>query len=101
MSSNWRQDMPSAEAYWIDRVLYDIHHRPADLQRYLSDPKAYLQDFPISDANKASMLANNIGAMYLAGANPYLLRAHSLGLHIPEPTFLASIRAVAEEACHG
>jgi protocatechuate 4,5-dioxygenase alpha chain len=40
--------------------------------------------------------------MYLRGVNPYLLRAHCLGLHIPEKTFLDSLRAVAaEEPSHG
>ena len=43
---------------------------------------------------------NDIGAMYLAGVNPYLLRAHCLGLHIPEADFLRSLRD-AGEASHG
>jgi hypothetical protein len=30
---------------------------------------------------RAAVRDNDIGAMYLAGANPYLLRAHCLGLH--------------------
>jgi protocatechuate 4,5-dioxygenase alpha chain len=34
--------------------------------------------------------------MYLAGVNPYLLRAHCLGVRIAEPEFLAGLRAAGD-----
>ena len=98
---NWRQDMPTPEAYWMDRVLYDVHHRASHLERYRASPDDYMKDIPLPAALKAAIRDNDIGAMYLAGVNPYLLRAHCLGLHIPEKDFLASLRAVAAEASHG
>jgi hypothetical protein len=94
---NWVQDMPTPEAYWMDRVLYDIHHKPSDLDRYKADPDAYMAQIPLPAALKAAIRDNEIGTMYLAGVNPYLLRAHCLGLHIPEQAFLASLRAVANQ----
>jgi hypothetical protein len=93
MQRNWRQDMPTPEAYWMDRVLYDVHHKASHLERYRADPDAYMKDVPLSAALKAAIRDNDIGAMYLAGVNPYLLRAHCLGLHIPEATFVESLRA--------
>lgn len=93
---NWVQDMPTADAYWMDRVLYDVHHQPSHLQRYQEDPDAYMAGLPLPAALKAAIRDNDIGAMYLAGVNPYLLRAHCLGLRIPEATFLQSLRAVAD-----
>lgn len=101
MSGNWQQHMPTPDAYWIDRVLYDVHHDPADLARYLASPDAYLADTALPAALKAAIRDNRIGELYLAGANPYLLRAHCLGLHMPEAEFLQSLRAVAEEVPHG
>ena len=98
---NWVQDMPTADAYWIDRVLYDIHHKPGHLARYKDDPDAYMADIPLSDTLKAAIRDNEIGTMYLAGVNPYLLRAHCLGLHIPENVFLGSLRAVAAQVEQG
>lgn len=95
---NWRQDIPTPDAYWMDKVLFDVHHRADDLARYRAGPDEYMKDIPLPDALKAAIRDNDIGAMYLAGVNPYLLRAHCLGLHIPEPTFLASLRAIAAEA---
>jgi protocatechuate 4,5-dioxygenase alpha chain len=95
MSRNWRQDMPTPQAYWMNRVLFDVHHQASHLQRYQASPEAYMKDIPLEADLKAAIRDNNIGAMYLAGVNPYLLRAHCLGLHIPEQTFLESLRAVA------
>ena len=96
-SRNWRQDMPTPQAYWMNKILYDIHHKPADLARYLDNADAYMADSPLEPILKQAISSNDIGAMYLNGVSPYLLRAHCLGLRIPEEHFLASLRAVAEE----
>ncbi len=98
---NWRQDMPSVEAYWIGQILYDVHHTKGHLERYKADPLQYMADVPLSDASKSLIRENQIGQLFLAGANPYLLRAHCLGLGIPEAEFLSSLRAVAKEAGYG
>ncbi|WP_431286454.1 subunit of meta cleavage enzyme [Roseateles chitinivorans] len=83
-------------------MLYDVHHDAGQLASYRTDAAAYLSAVPLDDALRTAIRTNDIGAMYLAGANPYLLRAHCLGLHIPEPAFLASLRAVgAKESAHG
>lgn len=95
---NWRQDMPTPDAYWMDKVLYDVHHQPDHLTRYQASPDAYMRDVPLPAALKAAIRDNDIGAMYLAGVNPYLLRAHCLGLRIPEAVFLASLRGIADQA---
>jgi hypothetical protein len=104
VSRNWRQDMPTPDAYWMNRVLYDVHHQASHLERYKADPDAYMAEVPLPTALKAAVRDNDIGAMYLAGVNPYLLRAHCLGLHIPEPVFLQSLRAAGastRESAHG
>jgi hypothetical protein len=105
MSRNWRQDMPTPQAYWMNRVLFDVHHQNSHLERYKASPDEYMQDIPLNADLKAAIRDNDIGAMYLAGVNPYLLRAHCLGLHIPEKQFLESLRAVGaqqeKETSHG
>jgi Aromatic-ring-opening dioxygenase LigAB, LigA subunit len=101
MTRNWRQDMPSINAYWMDRILFDVHHAPGHLGRYKENPDAYMADISLPDALKAAIRDNDIGQMYLAGANPYLLRAHCLGLHISEKDFLTSLKAVSKEAGYG
>lgn len=98
---NWRQEMPSTEAYWMDKVLYEVHHQASHLARYRSSPDEYMRDIPLPAALKAAIRDNDIGAMYLAGVNPYLLRAHCLGLGIAEPVFLQSLRRIADTSHQG
>lgn len=89
----------------MNRVLFDVHHQSSHLERYKASPDEYMKGIPLSDAMKTAIRDNDIGAMYLAGVNPYLLRAHCLGLHIAEKTFLESLRAAGarqeSEARHG
>lgn len=96
MSRNWRLDMPTAEAYWIDRVLFDVQHDADARQRFVDDPHDYLEAVPLSDERKAELAANAFGPLYLAGANPYLLRAHCLAMNVTEDDYLAQMRAVAD-----
>ncbi|HEX2546562.1 MAG TPA: subunit of meta cleavage enzyme [Ramlibacter sp.] len=93
--SNWRQDMPTPEAYWMNRVLFDVHHKGDHLERYRQSPDDYMKDIPLPPEMKAAIRDNDIAAMYLAGVNPYLLRAHCLGLRISEKVFVESLRALA------
>lgn len=101
MIRNWQQDIPSVQAYWINRILYDVHHKEGHLKRYCDAPDSYMKDIPLPVEIKNLIRDNEVGKMYLAGANPYLLRAHCLGVKIPEPVFLASLRAVAGETRRG
>ena len=92
MTRNWVQSIPTPEAYWINRVLHDTQHKPECMARFRADPDAYLQDLPLSPAAKAALIANSIGALHDAGANPYLLRAHCLSLGVPEHVYLGELR---------
>lgn len=96
---NWHLDMPTMDAYWIGKVLYDIHHLPRELERFKADKSAYLADIPLPEALKTAIRDDDIAAMYLAGVNPYVLRAHSLGMGIPEPVYLGALRGAG--ARHG
>ena len=97
MSKNWRLEMPTAEAYWINRVLFDVQHDDDRRRRFKQDPAAYLAAVPLSEQRKAEIGANAFGPLYLAGANPYLLRAHCLAMGISENDYLGQMRAVADE----
>ena len=97
MTKNWRLDMPTAEAYWIDRVLFDVQHDAEHLRRFKQDPAAYLADVPLSEQRKAELAASAFGPLYIAGANPYLLRAHCLAMGVSESDYLGQMRAVVDQ----
>lgn len=42
-----------------------------------------------------------MAALYLTGANPYLLRAHCIGMRIPEAVSLAALRSAGRENGRG
>jgi protocatechuate 4,5-dioxygenase alpha chain len=99
--SNWLQSMPTAEAYGLNKVLFELHHKPDDLATYQRDRDAYLDRYALTVRARAAIRDNDVASLYLAGANPYLLRAHCIGMRIPEAVSLAALRSAGKEATHG
>ena len=95
--SNWRLSMPTAEAYWLGKVLFDLHHNPDDLAHYRRDPQEYLRRYPLTSKVTAAISENDVAALYECGVNPYLLRAHCIGMGIPEAVSLAALRGIVEQ----
>ena len=93
--SNWLQNMPTAEAYGLNKVLFELHHKPDDLAAYLDDKEVYLDRYTLTDRARAAIRDNDVAVLYLAGANPYLLRAHCIGMKIPEPVSVGALKALA------
>lgn len=99
--SNWLQTMPTGEAYGLNKVLFELHHKPEDFAAYARDPEQYLDRFALTGRVRAAIRADDVAALYLAGANPYLLRAHCIGMKIPEAVSVAAFRSLAAEPHHG
>lgn len=99
--SNWLQWMPTPEAYGLNKVLFELHHKPDDLAAYHRDPGAYLDRYELTARVRTAIAANDVANLYLAGANPYLLRAHCIGMRIPEAVSLAALRSAGKEQPHG
>lgn len=93
--SNWVQTMPSAEAYGLNKVLFQLHHSAGDLARYQQDAPAYLDGYELTPRAHQAILGNDVEQLYLLGCNPYLLRAHCIGMRIPEAESLAALRRAA------
>jgi protocatechuate 4,5-dioxygenase alpha chain len=95
---NWREPMPSPTAYAVDKVIFDVHHDPGAFEAFGRDRRAYLRPYELPEALVAAFEADDVGALYLAGANPYLLRAHCIAMRVPEKDFVASLRAAGDAA---
>ena len=96
--SNWVQAMPTPEAYTLNKVLFELHHRPDDLAAYLNDADAYLDRYPLTERTRRALRDNDVAALYLTGANPYLLRAHCIGMKIPEAVSVGALKALQRSA---
>ena len=95
--SNWRLSMPTTEAYLLNKVLYRLHHNADDLAAYTKDKSEYLSRFRLSPELAKMISQNDVAALYEAGVNPYLLRAHCIGVRIPEDVSLAALRSLMKE----
>jgi hypothetical protein len=94
--ANWQEMMPSTRAYKMNKVLYELHHKPDHLEAYTTDAEAYLARFDLPEDLATCIRTNNVAEMYLSGVNPYLLRAHCIGVKIPEDVSLAALRSLLE-----
>lgn len=92
--ANWQEMMPSTRAYMMNKVLYELHHKPDDLTAYKADADAYLARFGLPQDLADCIKFNDVANMYLSGVNPYLLRAHCIGVRIPEDVSLAALRSL-------
>ena len=93
---NWQEMMPSTREYKMNKVLYELHHHEGDLDAYEADPDAYLARFELPEDLAATIKQNDVAGMYLTGVNPYLLRAHIIGVRIPEDVALAGLRSLLD-----
>jgi protocatechuate 4,5-dioxygenase alpha chain len=89
--------MPTTEAYLLNKVLYRLHHNADDLVAYRADPQEYLSRFRLPAELARKIAENDVAGLYEAGVNPYLLRAHCIGVRIPEDVSLAALRSLMQE----
>jgi protocatechuate 4,5-dioxygenase alpha chain len=87
--------MSSTDRYYLNKLFYDTQ-RGERLAAYRQDPGAFLDGYRLSPGVRAAVESNDIGAMYRAGANPYLLRYYCVNMQVPEPEFLGALAALRE-----
>lgn len=86
--------MPTTEAYLLDKVLYNLHHDADHLDAYRRDADAYLSRYELTSEMRGMITGNDVAGLYEAGVNPYLLRAHCIGMRIPEDVSLTALRTL-------
>ncbi len=96
MGSNWLETMPSPLSYLVSKVLYRLHHRPEDMAAFEADRAAYLAQYALPDDVRDAFRDDDIAALYRTGTNPYLLRAHCIGVRIPEKDSVAALRSAGD-----
>jgi len=92
--SNWVEEIPTTQSYALNKVLFDLHHKSDHLERYKANAQSYLSESGLSQIAKEAMLNNDVAQLYLSGANPYLLRAHCIGIGIPEKDSVGALKSL-------
>jgi protocatechuate 4,5-dioxygenase alpha chain len=85
----------STDRYYLNKLFYDTQ-RAETLASYRQDQRAFLDGYQLSPEVRAAVESNDIGAMYQAGANPYLLRYYCVNMQVPEPEFLGALAALRD-----
>lgn len=71
----------------VNRVCHALMHDKDFRARMQADPRAALQAYPLSDAERAAILAGDVATLYRLGANAflmgYLARFEVCGLTVP------------------
>ena len=60
------------QGYWLNQFAMSLM-KPENRERFLADEKAYLDEWTITDAAKAAVLARDYNAMIDEGGNIYFL----------------------------
>jgi protocatechuate 4,5-dioxygenase alpha chain len=81
------------DRYWINKLFYDTQ-KADGLAAYKADPGRFLDRYPFSAGLRAAVEGTDIGALYRAGANPYLLRFYCVNMGVSEDDYVRALHAL-------
>lgn len=82
--------------YWLSKLFFDIQ-APETLAKWKSDPESVLEDYPLSAAMRAAVLANDLEAV-APHVNAYLLRFYFSISGMKDDELLARLHAMKPDA---
>jgi hypothetical protein len=86
--------------YWLSKLFFDIQ-KPGAGAALRADRAAFLDRYPLDDAVKAALMADDVAALAPL-VNPYLLRFYFAAAGMPDSVFIEKLRASATpKAAHG
>jgi hypothetical protein len=59
--------------YQVDRVVYEVGRDEDALRSFVADPKAYLADRKLTDAERKALSDCDYAALWSMGAHPFIL----------------------------
>ena len=84
--------------YQLNKIMYLLDIDAAFLATMKSDPAGAIANFELTDQERATVLAGDVGKLYLMGVNMFILDSiarHEL-LGVNRNSYLAQIRAAAQ-----
>jgi hypothetical protein len=84
--------------YQLNKIMYLLDVDAAFLARMKSDPAGAIENFDLTDQERATVLAGDVGKLYLMGVNMFILDSiarHEL-LGVNRNSYLAQVRAAAQ-----
>jgi hypothetical protein len=78
--------------YELQKLIRDTNRDPAVRRTFFEAPEEIVSRYRLSDAEKASVLTRDYGALYRLGVHGLLLRPFSILHSVSEKDYLAAIR---------
>jgi hypothetical protein len=79
--------------YWLSKLFFDLQ-TPAAAAEYRADREAVMARYPLDDAVKDALRADDVAAI-APRVNAYLLRFYFAAIGMPDATFIDKLRASA------
>ena len=80
-------------SYALQKMIRDVNRSPDRRRAYFDGKEAFAAAYDLGDDERAAFVALDIGALYRLGVHGLILRPFTLLHQIPEPAYLAAIRA--------
>lgn len=85
--------------YQLQKFLFDLNRDPGVQADFRSDLPGLLRRYNLTEEEGAAVLAQDVGLMYVLGANGQLLMHYAALLGMPWSDYIAAMRAGIEK--HG
>ena len=82
----------SVSLYGVQKFLYHLNREPCVQHRFRSNMAALLNDYPLTDEERAAIGAGDIGLLYVLGANGQLLMHFAAFLGMPWADYIQAMR---------
>jgi hypothetical protein len=79
--------------YWLSKLFFDLQHDPKLAADYRADMAAVIDRYGIAPAIRQALLDDDVGKIAPL-VNAYLLRFYFQTRGMPEPEFIAKLRAL-------
>jgi len=80
-------------AYTLQKMIREVNLRPERRAEFFASREAFVAGYDLTDEERDAMLRFDIGKLYALGVHGLILRPFTLLHKVPEPDYLAAIRA--------
>ena len=78
--------------YYVQKILYELNRKPELKRQFLGDPDSILDNYELTDEERAALRAADIGLLYVLGVNGQILMHFAAAHGIPWDNYLQLMR---------
>ena len=84
-------------AYALQKLIRTVNRDPGVRAAFMQDAASVADRYELTEAERAALVSRDWGALYRCGVHGLMLRPFSILHQVPEPEYLAAIRAPAPQ----